>query len=67
MLTFENVYQAPLDKMKAAADRWSEMKGKLDALAEDARRTMAAKARAEDWRGVNAEVTKPFIDKTAKE
>ncbi|MEV6328298.1 hypothetical protein [Streptomyces sp. NPDC051909] len=67
MLTFDDVYHAPLDKMKAAADRWSEMKGKLDALAEDARRTMAAKAEADDWRGVNAEVTKPFVDKTAKE
>ncbi|MFF6777847.1 hypothetical protein ACFY8W_30455 [Streptomyces sp. NPDC012637] len=67
MLTFDNVYQAPLGKMKAAADRWSEMKGKLDTLAVDARKTMAAKAKAEDWRGVNAEVTKPFIDKTAKE
>ncbi|MFD5324296.1 hypothetical protein [Streptomyces sp. NPDC127092] len=67
MLTFDNVYRAPLDKMKAAADRWSEMKGKLEALAEDARKTMAAKAKADDWRGVNAEVTKPFIDKTAKE
>ncbi|MFF8604360.1 hypothetical protein ACF06X_00315 [Streptomyces sp. NPDC015346] len=67
MLTFDNVYQAPLDKMKAAADNWSEMKGKLDKLAEDARTTMAAKARDEYWRGVNAEVTKPFVDKTAKE
>ncbi|MEU8619203.1 DUF6571 family protein [Streptomyces sp. NPDC048623] len=67
MLTFDNVYHAPLDKLKAAADRWSEMKGRLDTLAEDARTTMAAKARADDWRGVNAEVTKPFIDKTAKE
>lgn len=67
MLTFDNVYQAPLDKMKAAADRWSEMKARLDTLAEDARKTMAAKAKDDDWRGVNAEVTKPFIDKTAKE
>ncbi|MGW5419329.1 hypothetical protein [Streptomyces sp. NPDC003943] len=67
MLTFDNVYQAPLDKMKAAADRWSEMKAKLDTLAEDARTTMAAKAKDDYWRGVNAEVTKPFIDKTAKE
>ncbi|MBT2442192.1 hypothetical protein J7E93_19205 [Streptomyces sp. ISL-36] len=67
MLTFDNVYQAPLDKMKAAADNWSEMKGKLDKLAEDARTTMAAKAKDEYWRGVNAEVTKPFVDKTAKE
>ena len=67
MLTFDNVYQAPLGKMKAAVDRWSEMKTKLDTLAEDARRTMAAKAKAGDWRGMNAEVTKPFIDKTTKE
>ncbi|MFF5971686.1 hypothetical protein ACFY7C_09170 [Streptomyces sp. NPDC012769] len=67
MLTFDNVYQAPLGKLKAAADGWSRMKGRLDTLAEDAHKTMAAKAKADDWRGVNAEVTKPFIDKTAKE
>ncbi|MFF0431836.1 hypothetical protein ACFYU9_06380 [Streptomyces sp. NPDC004327] len=67
MLTFDNVYHAPLDKMKAAADRWSEIKAKLDTLAEDARTTMAARARDDDWHGVNAQVTKPFIDKTAKE
>ncbi|MFI9111465.1 hypothetical protein [Streptomyces venezuelae] len=67
MLTFDNVYQAPLDKMKTAADEWAAMKGKLDKLAEDARTTMAAKAKDEYWRGVNAEVTKPFVDKTAKE
>ncbi|MEU2115042.1 hypothetical protein ABZ567_05170 [Streptomyces sp. NPDC016459] len=67
MLTFDNVYQAPLDKMKASADDWSAMKGKLDQLADDARTTMAAKAKDDYWRGVNAEVTKPFVDKTAKE
>ncbi|MFE7582665.1 hypothetical protein ACFU5Y_14065 [Streptomyces gardneri] len=67
MLTYDNVHHAPLDKMKAAADDWSAMKGKLDKLAEDARTTMAAKARDDYWRGVNAEVTKPFVDKTAKE
>ncbi|WP_405853851.1 hypothetical protein OG361_15190 [Streptomyces sp. NBC_00090] len=67
MLTYDNVFHAPLDKMKAAADDWSAMKGKLDKLAEDARTTMAAKAKDDYWRGVNAEVTKPFVDKTAKE
>lgn len=51
MLTFDNVYQAPLDKMKTAADEWAAMKGKLDKLAEDARTTMAAKAKDEYWRG----------------
>ncbi|MFJ9809776.1 hypothetical protein ACIRTB_16265 [Streptomyces sp. NPDC101158] len=67
MLTFDNVRHAPLDRMKDAADRWSEIRRKLDTLADDARRTMAAKAKADAWRGVNAEVTKPFIDKTTKE
>lgn len=67
MLTYDNVFHAPLDKMKAAADDWSAMKGKLDKLADDARTTMAAKAKDDYWRGVNAEVTKPFVDKTAKE
>ncbi|MFB7589520.1 hypothetical protein [Streptomyces sp. NPDC056169] len=67
MLTYDNVHHAPLDKMKAAADDWSAMKAKLDKLAEDARTTMAAKAKDDYWRGVNAEVTKPFVDKTAKE
>ncbi|MFB6898773.1 hypothetical protein [Streptomyces hydrogenans] len=67
MLTFDDVYQAPLGRLKDAADRWAEMRRKLDVLAEDAHRTMVLKSRAEDWRGLNAEVTKPFIDKTAKE
>ncbi|MFE5879917.1 hypothetical protein [Streptomyces hydrogenans] len=67
MLTFDDVYGAPLGRMKDAADRWAEMKRKLDELTGDARRTMADQTRAEDWRGLNAEVTKPFIDKTTKE
>ncbi|MGW8765539.1 hypothetical protein ACWGN5_23860 [Streptomyces sp. NPDC055815] len=67
MLTYQNVMQAPLDRMKTAADEWAALKGKLDTLAQDAQSTMAAKARDDYWRGVNAEVTKPFVDKTAKE
>ncbi|MET9673313.1 DUF6571 family protein [Streptomyces sp. NPDC006482] len=67
MLTYDNVVHAPLEKMKASSDDWSAMKGKLEKLAEDARTTMAAKAKDDYWRGVNAEVTKPFVDKTAKE
>ncbi|WP_327236416.1 hypothetical protein OG349_23145 [Streptomyces sp. NBC_01317] len=67
MLTFNDVYLAPLGKLKTAADDWSAMTGKLEKLAEDARTTMAAKARDDLWQGANATVTKPFIDKTAKE
>ncbi|MGW4781742.1 hypothetical protein ACWEPA_34465 [Streptomyces filamentosus] len=67
MLTFDDVYQVPLGRLEDAADRWAEMRRKLDVLAEDAHRKMVLESRAEDWRGLNAEVTKPFIDKTAKE
>ncbi|MGY3336639.1 hypothetical protein ACVW0K_002738 [Streptomyces filamentosus] len=67
MLTFDDVYQVPLGRLEDAADRWDEMRRKLDVLAEDAHRKMVLESRAEDWRGLNAEVTKPFIDKTAKE
>ncbi|MFF2778293.1 hypothetical protein ACFVU3_25655 [Streptomyces sp. NPDC058052] len=61
------MFQAPLGRLKDAVDRWSEMKRKLDELAVDAQLTMATQARAEDWHGLNAEVTKPFIDKTTQE
>ncbi|MFF8804823.1 hypothetical protein [Streptomyces omiyaensis] len=67
MLTFDDVYRAPLARLKDAVDRWAEMKRRLDELGLDARLTMADQARSEDWQGLNAEVTKPFIDRTAQE
>ncbi|HCA88206.1 MAG TPA: hypothetical protein DEQ61_23710 [Streptomyces sp.] len=67
MLTFDDVYHAPLGKLKAAIDDWSVMVTDLEKLAEDARETMLANSGKADWKGVNASVTKPFIAKTAKE
>ncbi|MET9656628.1 hypothetical protein [Streptomyces sp. NPDC006510] len=67
MLKFEDIVDAPVAKLKAAADDWSEMVTKLDRLAEDARDGMKAKADKAEWEGVNAGVTKGFIGKTAKE
>ncbi|MDF6042730.1 hypothetical protein LRD69_11280 [Streptomyces sp. JH14] len=67
MLTFEDIVDAPVAKLKAAADDWSEMVTKLDRLAEDAHDGMKAKADKAGWEGVNAGVTKGFISKTAKE
>ncbi|MGW4705325.1 hypothetical protein [Streptomyces sp. NPDC004285] len=43
-MTYQNVMQAPLDRMRTAADEWAALKGKLDTLTQDARSTMAAKA-----------------------
>ncbi|MFC9120041.1 DUF6571 family protein [Streptomyces sp. NPDC057067] len=66
-LTYADVVDAPVGKLKAAADDWAEMVTKLEILADDARNGMKAKADKADWDGVNAAVTKPFISKTAKE
>jgi hypothetical protein len=67
MLKFDDVVNAPLGRLKAAVDDWSEMVTKLEKLADEARRGMKAKSDKADWEGVNAGVTKPFIVKTTKE
>ncbi|MDV9197692.1 DUF6571 family protein [Streptomyces sp. Wh19] len=67
MLTFDDVVNAPVGKLKEAADDWSEMVTKLEKLADDARQGMKAKSDKARWQGVNSDVTKPFIGKTAKE
>ncbi|MEU4108034.1 hypothetical protein [Streptomyces sp. NPDC027717] len=67
MLKYEDIVDAPVARLKAAADDWSEMARKLEKLADDAARGMKAKADKADWEGVNAGVTKGFIGKTVKE
>lgn len=67
MLTYDDVVNAPLDKLKAAVDDWSDMVGRLKVLAEEARKGMKAHADGADWAGVNAGVTRQFIDKTVRE
>ncbi|WP_371652976.1 MULTISPECIES: hypothetical protein [unclassified Streptomyces] len=67
MLTYDDVVNAPLDKLKTAVDDWSDMVSRLKSLAEEARKGMKAHADAADWAGVNAGVTRQFIGKTAKE
>lgn len=67
MLTFDDVVNAPVGKLKTAADDWTTMVRKLENLAEDARNGMKAKAAKASWEGVNAGVTKAFIGKTAAE
>ncbi|MFD4700130.1 hypothetical protein [Streptomyces niveus] len=67
MLTYEDIINAPVAKLKAAADDWKEMTARLDRLAPEAWDGMRAKADKAAWEGVNAGVTKEFIAKTAKE
>ncbi|MFE6700810.1 hypothetical protein [Streptomyces sp. NPDC057718] len=67
MLKYEDIIDAPLGKLKEAADDWSEMVTKLQRLAEVANDGMKVKADKAEWEGANAGVTKGFIGKTAKE
>ncbi|MCJ1677082.1 hypothetical protein MTF65_06925 [Streptomyces sp. APSN-46.1] len=67
MLTYENVMNAPLDKLQTAATDWKAMAGKLDEMAEAARNGMKAKSDKAEWSGVTAGVGRAFVDKTAKE
>ncbi|MER7698403.1 hypothetical protein [Streptomyces sp. NPDC096095] len=67
MLSYEDIMEAPLGKLKAAADDWSEMAANLEKLATEASDGMKAKASKASWEGLNAGVTREFIGKTAKE
>ncbi|WP_030771717.1 hypothetical protein [Streptomyces sp. NRRL F-2664] len=67
MLTYENVMNAPLDKLHTAVTDWTAMAGKLDEMAEAARNGMKAKSDKAEWSGVTAGVARGFVDKTAKE
>ncbi|MFJ7492336.1 hypothetical protein ACIQZB_13975 [Streptomyces sp. NPDC097727] len=67
MLKFEDIVDAPVGKLKTAADDWSKMVTDLDRLADDAHDGMKVKADKAEWEGVNAGVTKAFIGKTANE
>ncbi|MET9606039.1 hypothetical protein ABZZ17_13345 [Streptomyces sp. NPDC006512] len=67
MVTYENVLNAPLDRLQTAAGDWQAMAGKLGELAEAARNGMKAKSDKAEWSGVTAGVARPFVNKTAKE
>ncbi|MFI9807925.1 hypothetical protein ACIHEJ_26770 [Streptomyces sp. NPDC052301] len=46
---------------------WEEMTKKLATLKEDAQKNLKGKADRASWNGVNAQVSREFIDKTAQE
>ncbi|MGW0770381.1 hypothetical protein [Streptomyces sp. NPDC002676] len=50
-----------------AVTDWEEMTEKLATLKEDAERNLKGRADKANWAGVNAKVSREFIDRTAKE
>lgn len=67
MLTYDDIINAPVAKLKAAADGWTKMTARLDRLVPEAWDGMKGRADKAAWEGVNAGVTKEFIAKTAQE
>ncbi|MER6145957.1 hypothetical protein ABT174_39105 [Streptomyces sparsogenes] len=67
MPSFEDLYHLKLKSLSEAVTDWTETIKRLTTLAEEADKGMLAKAKSADWAGKNAGVTKPFIEKTAKE
>jgi hypothetical protein len=64
---FSDLIEVDLDKLGTAATDWKRMVGDLETLADDAHDGMKAKSDSARWAGVNATVTRSFVDKTAKE
>ncbi|MEU9196313.1 DUF6571 family protein [Streptomyces hundungensis] len=58
---------APVGKLGAAVDAWSEMTAKLRELSEEAHDGLRVHAETARWAGVNAGVTRAFIVKTVKQ
>ncbi|MFI7006763.1 hypothetical protein [Streptomyces sp. NPDC050145] len=56
-----------LSKLDDAVSRWETMTKDLKRLAGDARDNLKKKADGADWAGINATVTREFVDKTAGE
>lgn len=76
MISYRQLLDLRLGKVKEAVDDWREMVDALEALAGEKGKggggdanasDLAKKAEGSDWRGNNATVTKKFVVKTARE
>ncbi|MFE5209289.1 hypothetical protein [Streptomyces sp. NPDC056600] len=59
--------EVDLGKLKTAVDDWKKIVDDLKTLAERAEKGMLAKSESARWAGVNSDITRPFVRKTAKE
>ncbi|MFG2518953.1 hypothetical protein [Streptomyces sp. NPDC048527] len=59
--------EVDLGKLEASLADWKTVVGRLKDLADRAERGLQAKAESARWTGVNSDVTRAFVGKTAKE
>ncbi|MFF5860469.1 hypothetical protein ACFY8B_33510 [Streptomyces sp. NPDC012751] len=65
--TYSDLMALDLGRLGTAVSDWKSMAGGLAELATDARDGMLKKSEGARWKGVNADVTREFVRKTAKE
>ncbi|MFJ2438753.1 hypothetical protein ACIOWM_36675 [Streptomyces anulatus] len=66
-MDYSELMEADLAKLGVAVADWKKMAAQLKRLAADARDGLRAKSDKARWQGINAEVTRGFVGKTAKE
>jgi hypothetical protein len=67
VLSYDSLYNAPVEKLKANVDEWTVMIGKLKPLGSDLRDNVAGPLKSAGWKGDDAERAMSFIGETAKE
>lgn len=67
MLSYDSLYNAPVEKLKANVDEWTTMVGKLKPLGSDLRDNVAGPLKSAGWKGADADAAMSFIGETAKE
>ncbi|MEW2620072.1 hypothetical protein [Streptomyces sp. NPDC048106] len=66
-MDFDALRDGSFSQLQDAIADWEQMTKNLATLASDARDNLKAKANKANWTGVNAQVSREFIDKTAEE
>ncbi|MEV8065460.1 hypothetical protein AB0P32_04815 [Streptomyces sp. NPDC085995] len=65
--SYSDLMSLDLGKLGTAVSDWKSMAGQLATLATHARDGLSRKSEGARWEGVNADVTREFVRKTAKE
>ncbi|WP_406725207.1 hypothetical protein WJ438_11835 [Streptomyces sp. GD-15H] len=66
-ITYEDLMQVEFGKLGTSVSDWKKVVAHLEQLETDARDGLKKKSDRARWEGVNAGVTREFVDKTAKE
>ncbi|RZS40827.1 transglycosylase-like protein with SLT domain [Herbihabitans rhizosphaerae] len=67
MLSYENLYHAPVHGLKQAVDEWNQVAGKLESLGSEMKSSVGKPITDSRWGGKAAQSAQSFIGETTKE